>query len=107
MVTRGTRRVGYFTSRMLVAYALAYALAVGAVVLGFVLPSVPWLALGVWLAASFTVLLVERAILERTPGERREAPESIGAFFQGTPAALTVIGIMAVAALLVALFARW
>jgi hypothetical protein len=107
MVTGSPRRVSDFTTRPLVAYALAYVLAVGAAVLGFVLRSVPWLALGVWLGASLTVILIERALEARTPHEEPEAPESFGAMFRGSPAALTVIGIMAVAALLVSLFAHW
>ena len=108
-MVRGTIRPShYFTTRTLVAYAVAYAIAAGAVVLGYLLRSVPWLAVGLWLAASLTVLLIDRAIVERTPQQgRHEAPENFGSIFQGTPAALTVIGIMALAALLVSLFAHW
>jgi len=107
MVTGSPRRVSAFTSRPLVAYALAYVLAVGAAVLGFALRSVPWLALGVWLGASVTMIVIERALEARTPHEEPETPEGFGALFRGSPAALTVIGIMAVAALLVSLFAHW
>ena len=107
MVTGSPRRVSAFTSRPLVAYALAYVLAVGATVLGFALRSIPWLALGVWLGASLTMILIERALVARTPHEEPEAPEGFGAMFRGSPAALTVIGIMAVAALLVSFFAHW
>jgi hypothetical protein len=107
MVTGNPRRVSELTSRPLVAYALAYVLAVGSVVLGFALHSVPWLALGIWLGASLTVLLLERTLVARRPREEQEVPRSFGAAFQGSPAALTVIGIMAVTALLVALFAHW
>jgi hypothetical protein len=53
------------------------------------------------------VLLIDRAVGERTPQGRHEAPENFGAIFRGSPAALTVIGIMALAALLVSLFAHW
>jgi hypothetical protein len=102
-----TPRPTYFTSRTLVAFAIAYALAAVGGVLGFVLRSVPWLALGLWLAASLTVLLIDRAVGERTPRAGQERRENFGAIFQGTPAALVVIGVMAVAALLVALFAHW
>jgi hypothetical protein len=111
MVRGTTRPSNYFTTRTLVAYAIAYALAAGAVVLGYLIRSVPWLALGLWLAASLTVLLIDRAVIERTPHGGHEAGhdvrENFGAIFRGTPAALTVIGIMAVAALLVSLFAHW
>jgi hypothetical protein len=107
MVRGTTRPSNYFTTRTLVAYAVAYALAAGACVLGYLIRSVPWLALGIWLAASLTVLLIDRAIGERTPQGRHETPENFGAIFRGTAAALTVIGIMAVAALLVSLFAHW
>lgn len=107
MVTGSPRRASPFTSRPLVAYAIAYAIAIGAIVLGFALLSVPWLALGIWLVASLTVLLIERAIVARAPHEVEETPEGFGALFRGSPAALTVIGLMAGAALLVALFAHW
>ncbi len=107
MARGNARPSNYFTTRTLVAYAVAYAIAVGACVLGYLLRSVPWLAVGLWLAASLTVLLLDRAIVERSPLGRHEAPENIGAMFRGTPAALTVIGIMAVAALFVSFFAHW
>lgn len=107
MVRGTTRPSNYFTPRTLVAYAIAYAIAAVAVVLGYLMRSVPWLAVGVWLAASLTVLLIDRAIIERTPQGRHEAPENFGAIFRGTPAALTVIGIMALTALLVSFFAHW
>lgn len=107
MVRGTTRPSNYFTTRTLVAYAVAYALAAGACVLGYLIRSVPWLALGIWLAASLTVLLIDRAVVERAPHGGHEARENFGALFRGTPAALTVIGIMAVAALLVSLFAHW
>jgi hypothetical protein len=107
MVRETTRPNTYFTTRLLLAYVLAYALAAGALVLGFVLPSVPWLAFGIWLAASLTVLLIDRVVVERTPRGSHEVREDFGAMFQGSPAALTVIGLMAVAALFVSLFARW
>jgi uncharacterized membrane protein len=100
-------RPTYFTLRTLVAFAIAYAIAALGAVLGFVLPSVPWLALGLWLAASLTVLLIDRTVGERMPRAGQEVRENLGAIFQGSPAALAVIGVMAVAALLVALFARW
>ncbi|HZH18452.1 MAG TPA: hypothetical protein VE057_29155 [Archangium sp.] len=107
-MVRGTSRPSqYFTTRTLVAYAIAYAIAAGAAVLGYLLRSVPWLAVGIWLAASLSVLLIDRAIVERTPHGHHEATENFGSIFQGTPAALTVIGIMALAALLVSLFAHW
>ncbi|HYO51386.1 hypothetical protein [Archangium sp.] len=107
MVRGTTRPSTYFTTRTLMAYLLAYALAAGAFVLGFVLPSVPWLAFGIWLAASLTVLLIDQAVGERTPRGSHEARENFGAMFQGSPAALTVIGLMAAAALFVSFFARW
>jgi hypothetical protein len=92
---------------MLVAYAVAYAIAVVGVVLGVIIRSVPWLAFGVWLAASLTVLLIDRAVVVRTPRQGHAAPESLGAYFQGSPAALVVIAVMAVAALVVSFFAYW
>lgn len=100
-------RPTYFTTRTLVAFATAYAIAAIGIVLGFVLLSVPWLALGLWLAASLTVLLIDRSVGERTPRVGQESRENLGAIFQGSPAALVVIGVMAVAALLVSIFARW
>jgi hypothetical protein len=103
----GTPRTTYFTSRTLVAYAIAYALAAVSLVLGYVLRSVPWLALGLWLAASLTVLLIDRAVIERAPRGGHEADGSIGAMFRGSPAALTVIGIMAVAALVISFLVYW
>ncbi|HYO71945.1 MAG TPA: hypothetical protein VEU33_38295 [Archangium sp.] len=107
-MVRGTARPSnYFTTRTLVAYAIAYAIAAVGVVLGYLMRSVPWLAVGLWLAASLTVLLIDRAIVERTPQGHHEATENLGSIFRGTPAALTVIGIMAVAALLVSFFAHW
>ncbi|AKI99315.1 hypothetical protein ATI61_12439 [Archangium gephyra] len=107
MVRGTTRPSHYFTTRTLVAYAIAYAIAAGACVLGYLMRSVPWLAVGLWLAASLTVLLIDRAIVERTPGGHPEGPENFGAIFRGTPAALTVIGLMALAALFVSFFAHW
>lgn len=108
-MVRGTSRPSnYFRTRTLVAYGIAYAIAAVAVVLGYLMRSVPWLAVGVWLAASFTVLLIDRTLVERTPhGDHREEPDNLGAIFRGTPAALTVIGIMALAALLVSFLAHW
>jgi uncharacterized membrane protein YraQ (UPF0718 family) len=107
MVRGTTRPSNYFTTRTLVAYAVAYAIAAGAVVLGYLMRSVPWLAVGIWLAASLTVLLIDRALVERTPQGHHETADNFGAIFRGTPAALTVIGIMAVAALFVSFFAHW
>lgn len=103
----GTPRTTYFTSRTLVAYAIAYAIAALSLVLGYVLRSVPWLALGIWLAASLTVLLIDRAVSERTPRGNHEADGSVGAMFQGSPAALTVIGLMAAVALVISFLVYW
>jgi hypothetical protein len=107
MVRGTTRPSNYFTTRTLVAYAIAYAIAAGAMVLGYLMRSVPWLAVGSWLAASLTVLLIDRAIVERTPHGHHEPSENFGSIFQGTPAALTVMGIMALAALLVSFLVHW
>ncbi|HEX5747793.1 MAG TPA: hypothetical protein VFZ09_16210 [Archangium sp.] len=108
MVRGTTRPSHYFTPRTLVAYAIAYAIAAGACVLGYLMRAVPWLAVGLWLAASLSVLLIDRAIVERTPhGPHHGESENLGAIFQGTPAALTVIGIMALASLLVSFFVHW
>jgi hypothetical protein len=107
MVRGTTRPSNFFTTRTLVAYAVAYALAAGGCVLGYLIRSVPWLAFGIWLAASLTVLLLDRAVVERSPHGGHELGENFGSIFRGTPAALTVIGIMAVAALLVSFFAHW
>jgi hypothetical protein len=107
MVNATPRRGNFFTSRTLVAYAVAFALAAAAVVLGFVLRSVPWLALGIWLAASLSVLLIDRAVNERTAHRGPALRESIGALFQGSPAALTVIGLMALAALAISFLVYW
>jgi hypothetical protein len=106
-MARGNARPSYFTSRTLMAYAITYALAAVGAVLGFILRSVPWLAFGVWLAASLTVLLIDRAVVERTPRQGRESTENLGALFQGSPAALVVIAVMAVAALAVSFTAHW
>ncbi len=106
-MARGNARPSYFTSRTFVAYAVAYALAAVGVVLGFLLRSVPWLAFGVWLAASLTVLLIDRAVVARTPQRGQEPTVGVGSLFQGSPAALVVIGVMVVAALVVSLFAHW
>ncbi|QRK11646.1 hypothetical protein JQX13_17175 [Archangium violaceum] len=106
MVT-GTRRPStYFTTRTLVAYVVAYAISAVGVVLGFVFSSVPWLAFGLWLAASLTVLLIDRAVVERTPRGGHAADGNFGSMFRGSPAALTVIAIMAVTALLVSFLAH-
>jgi multisubunit Na+/H+ antiporter MnhB subunit len=107
MVNATTPRTNYFTTRTLVAYLIAYALAAVGIVISFFMRSVPWLAFGAWLAASLTVLLVDRAVGERTPRRGAEARENFGAIFQGSPAALTVIAIMAVAALAISFFAHW
>jgi hypothetical protein len=109
-MVRGNTRPVYFTSRMFVAYLIAYALAAAGAMLGYFLRSVPWLTFGIWLAASLTVILIDRAVTERMPRSvpiSRQGRPSLGAMFQSSPAALTVIGIMAVAALIVSLFARW
>ena len=103
----GTPRTTYFTSRTVVAYAIAYAIAAVALVLGYLLRSVPWLALGLWLAASLAVLLIDRAAVERTPRGNHEPDGSVGAMFQGSPAALTVIGIMAAVALVISFLVYW
>ncbi|MFL5358079.1 hypothetical protein [Archangium sp.] len=103
----GTPRTTYFTSRTVVAYAIAYVLAAGSLGLGYMLRSVSWLALGLWLAASLSVILIDRAVVERAPRGNHEADGSVGAMFQGSPAALTVIGIMAAAALVVSFLVSW
>ena len=92
-----------FSSKTLVAYALGYALAAVAIVLGFAVPSVAWLTLGLWLAASLTVLLIDKAVGERTP--RPGASEDFGAVFSGSPVSLVIIGALAVAAFLVSILA--
>ena len=107
MVNSPTRRTHYFTTRTLVAYVIAFAISGMAVLLGFLLRSVPWLAVGIWLAASLTVLLIDRAVTERTPHGRLEARENIGTMFQGSPAALSVIGIMAATALAISFLVYW
>ncbi|WP_257460298.1 hypothetical protein [Archangium lipolyticum] len=109
-MVRGNTRPTSFSSRMLVAYLIAYAISAAGVVLGFFLRSVPWLSFGLWLAASLSVILIDRAVTARMPQavpSSRERRENPGSMFQSSPAALTVIGIMAVAALIVSLFAHW
>jgi hypothetical protein len=93
-----------FSARTLIAYALGYALAALAIVLGFAVPSVAWLTLGLWLAASLTVLLIDMAVGEKT--HRPDSLEDFGAVFSGSPAALVIIGALAVAAFLVAVLAQ-
>jgi hypothetical protein len=106
MAQAPTRRAA-IGPRTAVAYAIGFALAAAAILLGITFPSVPWFAVGIWLAASLAVLLLDRAAGQQTPRPSRSGEESLGAIFQGSPAALTVIAVMAVAALVVALFARW
>jgi len=90
-----------FSSKTLVAYAMGYALAAVAIVLGFAFPSVAWLAFGLWLAASLTVLLIDKAVGERTP--QPGTSEDFGAVFSGSPGALVIIGALTVAAFLAAI----
>lgn len=101
----GTARSA-FTPQTVVAYVIGYVIAAVAVILGFSMPSIPWLALGFWIAASLTVLLIDRAVGEKTPRPGHEGTENFGAIFYGSTAAMAVIAVMAVAALLVAIFVR-
>jgi hypothetical protein len=93
-----------FSAKTLVAYALGYALAALAIFVGFSIPSVAWLAFGLWLAASLTVLLIDKAVGERLP--RPGTSESFEALFQGSPVALILIGALTVVAFLVAILTQ-
>jgi hypothetical protein len=93
-----------FSARTLIAHALGYALAAIAIALGFAIPSVAWLALGLWLAASLTVLLIDKAVGEKLP--RPGTSEDFAAVFSGSPVALIIIGALTVAAFFVAVLAH-
>lgn len=89
-----------------VAYAIGYVLAVMALFVGLLADSVPWLALGAWLAISLTVLIIDHAVSQKTPGAGSEDAESFGAAFRGSSEALLIISVLAVLALLTGLVVR-
>jgi hypothetical protein len=88
------------------AFIIGFAIAAVALVIGLAMPSVPWLAFGGWVAVSLVVLLVDRAVGEKTPRPGREAEENFGAIFHGSTPALIIIAVLAVGAFLIAAFAR-
>ena len=88
------------------AYAIGYALSVVALFVGLLTGSVPWLALGAWLAASLTVLVIDHAVGGKTPSAGREDAEGFGAAFRGSSEALIIISVLAVFALLAGLVVR-
>jgi hypothetical protein len=100
----GTSRSA-FSPQSIVAYAIAYGLAAVVLIIGLVSMAVLWLALGAWMLASLTVLVIDRAVGERTP--RPDHPEdNLGAIFHGSTTALLIICVLGVAALVVGFVAR-
>lgn len=104
MVAGTSRRA--FNSQSLVAYAIGYVIAAVGLIIGVSTASVPWLALGLWMAASLTVLVIDRAVGQKTPRSGHEGEENFGALFHGSAPALLIIGVLGVAAVLVVLFVR-
>jgi len=94
-----------FSSQSLVAYAIGFVISIVVLIIGFSTMSVPWLALGFWMAASLTVLVIDRAVGERTP-RPGYAGENFGAIFQASTPALLLIAALGVGALLVGIFVR-
>jgi hypothetical protein len=93
-----------FSAKTLISYAMGYALAAIVIFLGFAIPSVAWLAFGLWLSASLTVLLIDKAAGEKLP--RPGTSEDFGAVFSGSPVSLIIIGALTVAAFFVAVLAQ-
>jgi hypothetical protein len=88
------------------AFIIGFAIAGVALILGIAMPSVPWVALGAWVALSLIVLLIDRAVGEKTPRPGLEAEENFGAIFQASGPALIIIALLAVGAFLLAVFVR-
>jgi hypothetical protein len=106
MANASTIRIPGIRNKTTWAFIIGFAIAAVALIIGASMPSVPWLALGGWIAASLAVLLIDRAVGEKTPRPGREGEENFGAIFQGSPAALIVIAVLAVGAFLIAMFVR-
>jgi hypothetical protein len=106
MANISTIRTPSVRTKTMWAFIIGFAIAAVAVIIGLAMPSVPWLALGGWVAASLVVLLIDRAVGEKAPRPGREAEESFGAIFHASGPALLVIGALAVGAFLIALFVR-
>lgn len=106
MANTSTVRTLGIRGKTMWAYIIGFAIAAVAIIIGLAMPSVPWLALGAWVAISLGVLLVDRALGEKTPRPGREAEESFGAIFQASSPALVIIAVLAVGAFLIALFSR-
>jgi hypothetical protein len=104
MIARTPGRAFYPPSY--VAYAIGYALSVVALFVGLLAESVPWLALGAWLAASLTVLVIDHAVGQKTPSAGREDVEGFGTAFRGSTEALIIISVLAVLALLTGIVVR-
>jgi hypothetical protein len=81
-------------------------LSVVALFVGLLADSVPWLALGAWLAASLTVLIIDHAVGGKTPSAGYEDAEDSGAIFRGSSEALIIISVLAVLALLTGIVVR-
>lgn len=101
--TFGTPSVG---SKTMWAFIIGFAIAAVALIIGVATVSVPWLAIGGWLAISLGVLLIDRAVGEKTPRRGLEGEENFGAIFQASAPALIIVAVLAVAAFLVAIFVR-
>ncbi|EPX65339.1 hypothetical protein D187_000765 [Cystobacter fuscus DSM 2262] len=77
-----------------------------ALFVGLLADSVPWLALGAWLAISLTVLVIDHAVGRKTPSAGREDVEGFGTAFRGSTEALIIISVLAVLALLTGIVVR-
>ncbi|OJH39117.1 hypothetical protein BON30_16350 [Cystobacter ferrugineus] len=88
------------------AYVIGYALATVSFFVGLLAGSVPWLALGAWLAVSLTVLVIDHAVSKKTPSTGREYAQGFGAAFRGSSEALIIISVLAVFALLAGIVVR-
>lgn len=106
MAKASTVRTPGIRGKTMWAFIIGFAIAAVAIIIGLAMPSVAWLALGGWVAISLGVLLVDRAMGEKTPRPGREGEENFGAIFQASSPALIIIAVLAVGAFLIALFAR-
>ncbi len=105
MATASTLRSSAVRNKTMWAFIIGFAIALVALIIGLALPSIPWLALGGWIATSLIVLLVDRAVGEKTP-RPGHPEESFGAIFHASGPALGIIAALAVGAFLIALFVR-
>jgi hypothetical protein len=106
MANASTLRTPSVGSKTVWASIIGFAIAVVALLIGVAMSSVPWLAFGGWLAISLGVLLIDRAVGEKTPRRGLEGEENFGAIFQASAPALIIVAVLAVGAFLVSIFAR-